>query len=106
MIAVDGTNALLDRPLDIAVGSGDDAFLGAAGSRNIAFTREAIALVSRPLATVANEMGARSAVTSFDGLSMRVTMQYDSLSQGTRVTFDLLCGVAILDDRLACVING
>ena len=106
VIAVDGTNALLDRPLDIAVGSGDDAFLGAAGSRNIAFTREAIALVSRPLATVANEMGARSAVTSFDGLSMRVTMQYDSLSQGTRVTFDLLCGVAILDDRLACVING
>jgi len=106
VIAVDGTDALLDRPLDIAVGSGDDAFLGAAGSRNIALTREAIALVSRPLATVANEMGARSAVTSFDGLSMRVTMQYDSLSQGTRVTFDLLCGVAILDARLACVING
>jgi len=106
VIAVDGTDALLDRPLDIAVGNGDDAFLGAAGSRNIALTREAIALVSRPLATVANEMGARSAVTSFDGLSMRVTMQYDSLSQGTRVTFDLLCGVAILDARLACVING
>jgi len=41
-----------------------------------------------------------------DGLSMRVTMQYDSKAQGTRVTFDVLCGVAILDTRLAVVLNG
>ncbi|MCP4896244.1 MAG: hypothetical protein GY906_04645 [bacterium] len=97
---------LLDRPLQIALADNDLCYPGPSGSRSIAFVRDAIALVSRPLATAANTMGARSAVTSFDGLSMRVTMQYDSLSQGTRVTFDLLCGVAILDARLACVING
>jgi hypothetical protein len=97
---------LLDRPLDAALADNDLCFPGPAGSRSLAFTRDAIALVSRPLATVANSMGARSAVASFDGLSMRVTMQYDSQAQGTRVTFDILCGVAVLDERLACVVNG
>jgi len=99
-------DVLLDRPLDAALSDNDLAFPGPAGSRSLAFTRDAVALVSRPLASVANQMGARSAVASFDGLSMRVTMQYDSKAQGTRVTFDLLCGVAILDERLACVVNG
>lgn len=97
---------LLDRPLDAALSDDDAVFYGPAGSRNLAFHRDAIALVSRPLSTAGAQMGARTAVTSFDGLSMRVTMQYDSKAQGTRVTMDLLCGVAILDERLACVING
>lgn len=99
-------DVLLDRPLDSSLADNDLAFPGPAGSMSLAFVRDSIALVSRPLASVANSMGARSAVTSFDGLSMRVTMQYDSQSQGTRVTFDLLCGVAVLDARLACVIHG
>lgn len=99
-------DVLLDRPLSAALSDGDLCFPGPAGSRSLAFTRDAIALVSRPLATVANQHGASSSVASFDGLSMRVTMQYDSQAQGTRVTFDLLCGVAILDERLACVVNG
>jgi len=97
---------LLDRPLDTALANNDLCFPGPAGSRSLAFTRDAIALVSRPLSTAANGNGARSAVASFDGLSMRVTTQYDSQAQGTRVTFDLLCGVQVLDERLACVING
>lgn len=97
---------LLDRPLDAALADNTVCNPGPAGSHSLAFTRDAIALVSRPLATVAAQMGARSAVASFDGLSMRVTMQYDSQSQGTRVTFDILCGVAVLDARLACVVNG
>lgn len=97
---------LLDRPLDSALANNDDAYPGPAGTRNLAFTREAVALVSRPLAAVQSQMGAFSSVANFDGLSMRVTMQYDSKAQGTRVTFDLLCGVAILDERLAVVVNG
>ena len=97
---------LLDRPLDSAIANNELVYPGPVGSRNLAFHRDAIALVSRPLASVDSSMGARSAVANFDGLSMRVTMQYDSKSQGTRVTFDLLCGVAILDERLACVVNG
>lgn len=94
----------LDRPLETAISDGDAVFYGPAGGFNLAFHRDAIALVSRPLATVPGDMGARSFVASYDGLAMRVTMQYDSSVQGMRVTFDLLCGVAVLDDRLACVL--
>ena len=95
------SDVLLDRPLDAAIGDGDAVFYGPAGGFNLAFHRDAIALVVRPLVTVPADTGARSFVASFDGLSMRVTMQYDSIAQGMRVTFDLLCGVAVLDDRLA-----
>jgi hypothetical protein len=71
---------------------------------NLAFTRDAMTLVNRPLIMVPADTGARSFVASFEGLSMRVTMQYDSTVQGMRVTFDLLCGVAVLDDRLAVAV--
>lgn len=109
VIAVDNTTAgesvvLLDRPLDSAVADNDAAFPGPGGGMNLAFHRDAVALVSRPLAEVPSGTGARSVVASYDGLSMRVTMQYDSKAQGMRVTFDLLCGVAVLDDRLATVL--
>ncbi len=95
------SQVLLDRPLDSAISAEDAVFYGPAGGFNLAFHRDAIALVVRPLITVPQDTGARSFVASFDDLAMRVTMQYDSKAQGMRVTFDLLCGVAILDDRLA-----
>lgn len=98
------SEVLLDRPLDAALTDGDAVYYGPAGGWNLAFHRDAIALVNRPLALVPADTGARSFVASFDGLSMRVTMQYDSTVQGMRVTFDLLCGVAVLDDRLAVVL--
>lgn len=109
IIAVTNTVAgesvcLLDRPLDAAVTDADLAFPMPAGGWNLAFHGDAVALVNRPLATVPADTGARSFVASFDGLSMRVTMQYDSTAQGMRVTFDLLCGVAVLDERLAVVL--
>jgi hypothetical protein len=97
-------DVLLDRPLDAALANNDAAFPGPAGGINLAFHRNAIALVNRPLAMVPADTGARSFVASFGDLSMRVTMQYDSTVQGMRVTFDLLCGVAILDDRQAVVL--
>lgn len=95
---------LLDRPLSASLADNDVCFPGPAGGWNLAFHRDALALVNRPLATVPADTGARSFVASFEGLSMRVTMQYDSKAQGMRVTFDLLCGVAVLDDRLAVVL--
>lgn len=103
--SVAGTSVvLLDRPLDASLADNDLCFPIPATGNNLAFHRDALALVNRPLATVPADTGARSFVASFDGLSMRVTMQYDSKAQGMRVTFDLLCGVAVLDDRLAVVL--
>ena len=97
------SQVLLDRPLSASLTDGDAVFYGPAGGYNLAFPRDAVALVTCPLATVPADTGARSFVASFDGLSMRVTMQYDGNQQGMRVTFDLLAGVAVLDERLAVV---
>lgn len=92
---------LLDRPLETAIADGDATFYGPAGGWNLCFHRDALALVNRPLVQVPSETGVRCFVASYDGLSMRVTMQYQGTSQGMLVTFDLLCGVAVLDERLA-----
>lgn len=98
------SQVLLDRPLSAALVDDAAAFFYPAGGVNLAFTKDAIAFISRPLATVPAGSGAQSFVASFDGLSMRVTMQYQGVSQGMLVTFDLLCGVAILDQRLAAIL--
>lgn len=95
---------LLDRPLDSAVADAAACFFYPAGGVNLAFVRDAVALVTRPLAQPPSRAGVDSFVASYEGLSMRVTMQYQGTSQGMLVTFDLLCGVAVLDERLATVL--
>jgi hypothetical protein len=100
------TSLLLDRPLEVALADNDDAFPGPAGSMNLAFHRESIALVSRPLALPDASLGVRAAVGVHNGVAMRVIMQYDSSLGGTRVNLDVLAGVAILDDDLGCLLLG
>ncbi len=97
------TTILLDRPLDAALTNGDAAYPGPHGSFNLAFHRDALALVSRPLALPNTALGVRSSVGVYNDVAMRVSMQYDISSQGTIVTLDLLCGVAVLDENLGCV---
>jgi hypothetical protein len=104
--SVNTTSAIvwLDRPLEVAVTAADEVFPGPHGSMCLAFHRDAIALVSRPLAAPANTLGVQSAVGDYNGLAMRVAMQYDILNQGTIVTLDMLCGVALLDANLGAVL--
>ena len=110
VIAIDSSSAagdskvLLDRPLSAAIVNNQVCFPGPAGGMNLCFVRDALALVTRPLALPESSFGVRAAVASYDGMTMRVVMQYDSSTQGTRVTFDILCGVAVLDARMACVL--
>lgn len=94
----------LDRPLEASVTAADLAFPGPHGSMCLAFHRDAIALVSRPLAVPANALGVQAAVGMYNDLAMRVAMQYDITSQGTIVTLDMLCGVALLDVNLGAVL--
>jgi hypothetical protein len=94
----------LDRPLEVGVTAADLAFPGPHGSWNFAFHRDALALVSRPLALPSSTLGVQAAVGSYNDLAMRVAMQYDITAQGTIVTLDMLCGVAVLDTNLACVL--
>jgi hypothetical protein len=97
----------LDRPLELAVTAGaDTAFPGPSGAFNLGFHKNALALVSRPLALPNTALGVRSSVGVYNDVAMRASMQYDITSQGTIVTLDLLCGVAMLDANLGCVLLG
>ena len=94
----------LDRPLDAALADDDLAFPGPSGSLNWAMHRECLALVTRPLALPSSQLGVMAATASYNNVGMRVTMQYNSIKQGTVVTMDVLGGVAELDNRLATVL--
>lgn len=97
---------LLDRPLELALANNDLAFPGPAGSMNWAFHRNALALVTRSLALPPSAFGVAAANASYNGVGMRVVMQYDSLVGGTRVNLDILAGTAVLDESLGCVVLG
>jgi len=97
----------LDRPLEVLVGDGaSSAFPGPYGSLNWAFHRDAVALVSRPLALPSPQMGVMAHVGIHNGISMRIAAQYDIDAGGTKVNLDLLCGVAVLDSRLCVPLLG
>lgn len=96
----------LDRPLDAAIADNDAVCIGPPGDYNFAFHRNAIALVVRPLILPRPGVGAIGAVVNDGGLSMRVVITYDGKAQGHRVTFDMLCGIAILDTGLGAVMLG
>jgi len=104
--AVSATSVIvwLDRPLEVEITAADEVFPGPHGSMCMAFHRDAVALVSRPLALPATSLGVQAAVGSYNDLAMRVAMQYDISSQGTIVTLDMLCGVALLDANLGSVL--
>ena len=62
VIATDNSTAtesavLLDRPLASGITATNACYPGPAGGMNLAFTRDAIALVSRPLVTVPSSRG-------------------------------------------------
>jgi len=98
------TTALLpNRPLDAA--AADDAVvgIGPAGEYCFGFHRNAIALVTRPLAQPRSGTGALSAVANYNGLSIRVVITYEGRKQGHLVTVDMLAGVKTLDTNLGVV---
>jgi len=107
------TRIWLDRPLEglpfpaaAQITAGDPLFPGPAGAFNLALHKDALALVTRPLALPNTAMGVRSQVANYNDIAMRVTMQYQIAAQGTVVTLDLLAGIALLDARLGCVLLG
>ena len=105
VIEINGDNLVLDRPLEVAVADGAAAFPGPQGSFNLAFHREALALITRPLA-LPRASNVDAGVASYNGISMRVSFQYDQAVGGTKVNCDMLAGLAVLDTNLACVLLG
>ncbi len=97
---------VLDRPLDNALGNNYIVDYGPIGEYNFAFHRNALALVTRPLAMPKSGTGALSGVANYNGLSMRVTITYSGTKQGHLVTLDCLAGVKVLDENLGAVMQG
>lgn len=104
--AVGVQSLILDRPLEVALANNDLCFPGPAGTLNMAFHRDCLALVTRPLAVPAGALGVMSHVGAYNNIAMRVTMQYDIQEGGTVVNLDILAGVAVLDQDLAVVLLG
>jgi hypothetical protein len=73
--------------------------------QSLAFHRNALALVTRPLDRVQDGYGAQSAYSSLDGLSVRVVSAYEPRHKGVTVSFDLLYGVQLLDSKLGVIVN-
>ena len=96
----------VDRPLEAALADNDVMGIGPAGAYGVAMHRNALALVTRPLATPRQGTGALSYVASYKNLSIRVTMTYNGEKQGTLVTVDILGGVKVLDQALAVPVLG
>jgi hypothetical protein len=106
IVDVVGATILLDRPIVNAVADTAVINFGPSGQFNLAFIREAIALVNRPLAAVTPGTGALSAVREAHGLAMRATIAYDSFKGAQRVKLDMLMGIQVLNTDMGQVILG
>jgi len=100
------TELWLDRPLDLGIVNGTRVGVGPMGEYSLAFHKNAIALVTRPLAQPKAGTGALSYVANYNGLSVRVTITYSGSLQGHLVTVDILAGIKILDATAGCVLLG
>lgn len=73
------------------------------GTSDIAFHKNAFALVTRPLA-IPN--GAKDAfIVNYDGFGLRVVYGYDIATKTDTISIDMLCGVKTLDDTMMTAIN-
>lgn len=74
-------------------------------AKNLAFHPDAIALVTRPLPSVPEGLGARATVMVEDSIAIRVIWSYNPAYLGVQVTLDILYGIAELRDDHAVVIR-
>jgi len=96
----------LDRPLEKAVANDAAAFPGPYGAMNLAFHRDALALVTRPLALPNTQAGVMAGHADMNGITMRVLAQYDINAGGLVVNCDILAGIAVLNGSLLVPVLG
>lgn len=71
---------------------------------NLAFHKNAFALVTRPLELPAG--AANAEYVTYDGFGLRVVMDYDISKKKDVVSIDMLCGTKTLTPELACRLLG
>lgn len=108
IVKVDTVNKtiFLDRPLETSIADDAAINVGPPGEYNLAIHRNAIAWVSRPLALPRAGAGALCSVVNFRSMSVRVSISYDAVKQGTLITLDMLCGKKLLDKNLGAIMLG
>lgn len=70
----------------------------------VAFHRNAFVFVTRPLPAPMG--GASGFVMNYDGLSVRVTQDWDSSYKKDLISVDILCGVKAIRPEMAVIIDG
>lgn len=70
--------------------------------QNLAFHKNAFALVTRPLALPNGVAEENAAIINYDGFGVRVVYGYDITHKKDVVSIDLLCGVKTLERKMAC----
>lgn len=112
MVTKDATAASNEIAVEIApaliadTATTDAVTVGGSYTANLAFHRNAFALVTRPLALPKGLADGQKAVVSYDGFGLRVIYDYNSQYKKDVVSIDMLCGVKTLDARLACKMLG
>lgn len=101
--AADGTGTLKFYPAVPSAVAGKVITVVATHVSNLAFHRNAFALVTRPLA--APQGAAKSETISFNGITCRVVYDYDMDKKSDIVSIDFLCGVKTLTPELAVRFN-
>ena len=73
------------------------------GKKSLAFHKNALALVTRPLALPQGNK--ESAIVNYDGFGLRVVKDYDINKKKDIISIDMVCGVSLLDDRMIAIID-
>ena len=73
---------------------------------NLAFHKNAFALVTRPLALPKGLSSEQKAIVNYDGFGLRVIYDYNSQFKKDVISIDMLCGVKTLNSDLACRLLG
>lgn len=99
----ENTEVLLTTEIKTEIKSGVSVELTKNHIANLAFNKNAFGFVTRPLEEV---QGAESYVINYEGLTLRVTMDYDITTKKQILSVDTLYGFKTLYPELACRVLG
>ena len=88
-----GFNTLMSQSID-------DVFKKETDAMGVAFHRDALVLVTRPLLIPCTSFNASAVTASYSNITMRITQCYDAQHSGVIVTIEVLAGIAVLDPTL------
>ncbi len=93
-------------PTTTDIANDTDVTIVSMHTANLAFHKNAFALVSRPLALPRGLSSEQKAIVNYDGFGLRVIYDYNSQYKKDVISIDMLCGVKTLNSELACRLLG